>query len=737
MAMALVAWAAVSLPLAAGSRTLYLRDVLSVHAPWKAFGAEALRHGGIPAFNPTWGLGQPFRGNPNALPLYPGNLLYLALPFWIAFNLHFALHWLLALFTFRALARALAMSELGAALAAVTYAGSGYVLSCLSFYNLIAFVAWWPLVVWGAVVGGRRGVAVGALACGLAIYAGEPVTLALSLLPLGLAVHGRRGWRGLAPAVAILGLGLVVALPQLVAAGRIAAFTFRGGHGMLPSQAASFALRPLRWLELLLPLPFGSPARVGAGGWWATRLAEAPPLFFSLYVGCVALWLALLDRSKRAWLALAAAGLVLAWLLGRSGAALVSFTGGLFRYPEKLLVWPATALPLLAGWGLDALPSAGKRGVRVAAAAAGAALLLLCVALAARPTLLAGAASASGASADTVDALRRVSASWIRDLTLALALLLAAAWAAGRQRRFVLVALQFAALLQLYSLAATAPASILRQPVAWASVMSPGNGVVNPAMIYPRWQQVEFALGDRPAWARTEIERQALAPWTGVPLGWHYPLAPDLEGTQSPLHSLVLYNLPKFDLGQRLRWLRILGADRLVLFDDARAPELELRAQASWAGTESRIHEVRATQAAVSWPARVESGANPAEALRRVTFGADDAVTTAVVPEAVAHHPGGSVELLSESPSRMVLRSHGPGGLAVVRRGYQPLYRARSDGETLATMPVNLVLLGVVVPPGEHTITIDVAAWPEWLAAGLALPAALLALAVAWRGRGD
>lgn len=49
MAMAVVAWAAVALPLACGSRTLYLRDVLSVHAPWKAFGAEALRQGSIPA----------------------------------------------------------------------------------------------------------------------------------------------------------------------------------------------------------------------------------------------------------------------------------------------------------------------------------------------------------------------------------------------------------------------------------------------------------------------------------------------------------------------------------------------------------------------------------------------------------------------------------------------------------------------------------------------------------------
>src|SRR4051794_10097015 len=91
-ALALVAvaalglWLWVTVPLALGTRTLYFRDVVTSHVPWKAFGATELRHGRIPAFNPTWALGQPFRGDLGALPLYPGNVLYLFLPFWSAFN---------------------------------------------------------------------------------------------------------------------------------------------------------------------------------------------------------------------------------------------------------------------------------------------------------------------------------------------------------------------------------------------------------------------------------------------------------------------------------------------------------------------------------------------------------------------------------------------------------------------------------------------------------------------------
>ncbi len=201
LALALVAAAAVGLwlwvavPLALGQRTLFFRDVFTTHLPLKAFGAAELRQGRIPAFNPAWGLGQPFRGNPNALPFYPGNLLYLVLPFWNAFNLHYALHWLLAALTMAALARALGQRPAAAVVAGLAYAGSGWILTGLSFYNLLAVSAWWPLVLLGAVRGGRRGIALGGLACGLALLAGEPVTALLGIAPLLLVALQRHGLR--------------------------------------------------------------------------------------------------------------------------------------------------------------------------------------------------------------------------------------------------------------------------------------------------------------------------------------------------------------------------------------------------------------------------------------------------------------------------------------------------------------------------------------------------------------
>lgn len=736
LGLALVAWAAVSVPLVLGSRTLYQRDVLSVHAPWKAFGAEALRHGSVPAFNPTWALGQPFRGNPNALPLYPGNLLYLVLPFWSAFNLHYALHWLLALFTFRALARALGMGESAAVLAAVTYAGSGYVLSCLSFYNLIAVAAWWPLAMWGAVRGGRRGVAIGGLACGLALYAGEPLTVALAAVPLLLAAaHERGARRGLATAAAIGILGLAIALPQIVAAARVAPFTYRGGHGALPSEAVTYTLHPLRWLELVFPLPFGDPSREGFGGWWATAVSPNLPLFFSLYAGCVALWLATLaGRCRRAWAMVAVAGWILAWLLGISGEMLVRLTAGLFRFPEKLLVWPAFALPLLAGWGFEEAARAG-RGVRRAFAGAAVLAVLAALVLAARPSLAAAIAGRGGVEGPRASQLLgHITGSWSRDLAVAAALLAAAGWAARRRQGVIVAALQLGALLQLRPLASTAPLDeILAEPLPWAAHAPPGTALVNEALVHPRWTANGFVTADRPAWVKRRIERQQLSPWTGVASGLTYPLAPDIEGAQSPLLSLVEFNLPKLDMAQRVRWMRVLGADRLALLEPAGVAGLRELSSATWGETPTWLYAVSDPQPRASWPERVEVAASPVEVLRGVSFGAEDPVTSVLAAEAVEQRAGGRVEVARDDPDRIELHTSGPGGLVVVRRAYQPLYRARADGQVLRTLPVNLALLGVVVPPGETRIEIDVPAAPEIAAAGVALLAFAAALVFAWR----
>jgi hypothetical protein len=246
------------------------------------------------------------------------------------------------------LARARGSDRTASALAGITLAGCGFGVSCLGFYHSVAFLAWWTFALLGAWRGGRAGIAAGGLACGLALLAGEPILAALGLVPLLLvAIEGHGAARGVATAAAIGGAGLVVALPQVVATARILRSTFRGGYGM---EAGGFALHPLRLVELVLPLPFGNPARIDTYGWIAS-FSRDPPLVFTLYFGVVALLLvAAAGRSR--WLALAGAGLLLAWLGGRRADLFAAASAGLFRYPEKFLLWTALGVPLAAARGL-------------------------------------------------------------------------------------------------------------------------------------------------------------------------------------------------------------------------------------------------------------------------------------------------------------------------------------------------------------------------------------------------
>jgi len=742
LAAALVVWAWICVPVALGSRTFYLRDVFLTHVPLKAFGAAELRAGRIPAFNPAWGLGQPFRGNPNALAFYPGNLLYLVLPFWSAFNLHYALHWLLAFLAMMALARGLGQGRAGALMAGITYAGSGWMLSALTYYNTLTVAAWWPLVLLGAVWGGRRGIALGGIACGMALLGGEPVTAALGLVPLLLVAISRHGrWRGLATAVAIGALGLLIALPQVVATLRVLPFTVRGGQGVSAAQAVDYTLHPLRLLELVLPFPFGWPTYIGPRAIWAVSVLPVVPLFLSLYAGIIALWLAAAAvRKHRAWAFLAMAGPLVAFAAGMRGDLLVTFGFGLFRFPEKFVFWLALALPVLAGWGLERALSDGAgegfRRWRKAAAVAGALFFLLAGAAAlAGPVLVAGVERSLGTSEhrDMALALLRTQvASWRLALALAGAMLLLAL-AAIRPRvprpwqAALLTGLQLAALLQLYPLATTDETAPYRSPGAWTRRLGAGTAVLDVSLAVPPWApDPPYRLPDGP---RTVVERfkaEDLSAAPGVLHGLTYPLAPDLEGMHTLLFKPMLDALPALAWEQRVRWFRSVGLQAIVVHgetEDPGVPGLRLLDRAERWGVETRLYAVAAPAPAAWWPRRLL----PATALH------PDPVSDVAAETSRLHlpqDPAGSVRLLSAAPDRIEIETTGNGGVAVVRRAWQPLFVAREEsGRSLATLPVNLNLLGVQVPAGRHRVVLEVSAWPEITAGCLALAGLAAALA--------
>lgn len=719
-------WLLLCWPLLTGERALFFRDLFHHFAPLEAFGAMQLRAGEAlpPALNPTWALGQPYRGDPVASAFYPTNLLFRTLPFWTAFNVHLLLHWLLAAVAMGRLARALGGSPQAAALAALAYGGGGWLLSSLSLFHILAVAAWWPLVLLGAVRGGRRGIALGGLACGLALLAGEPLTAALGVVPLVLLAVERHGWRrGLLVTAAIGGSGLLVAAPQWVETLRVLATTFRGSHGVLASQAGTYRFHPGRLLELVVPLPFGAPA-ADAGAPWARRIVPHVPFYYALYPGVVAAALALRGARRRPALALlAVAGVLVAWAPGVPPTLFMSLSAGVFRSPEKALFWLALALPLLAAVGFDAARANGGRGLRPWLA--GAALLL--VAAAGVRWGLDGGGGVAGARALAL----------ARQLAVAGLIVAVAGWALWRRLPAALLGLQLLALLPLHALLIAERVTTLESPSPLAARLGARRAVLPVEYTYPPWN---VATPDRSSESPALRARRlsfALGPVPGVIEGLTYPMAPDLVGMHHRFFDYVLFRTARGGWDERVAWMRTLGVEAVTSPQPLPVAGLAPLAVGRLAGEASYLYAVDDPAPPAWWPRDVAVAETPAAGYALVVRRTAP-TATAAVPLALPapHRAGARVAVLAAAPDRVVVAVRGEGGLLVVRRAYQPLWRARSGagGGELPVLPADVALTGVLVPAGEHRVELFVPRWPVRAAVLVGvLSAALLALAAGAR----
>jgi hypothetical protein len=562
--------------------------------------------------------------------------------------------------------------------------------------------------------GGRRGVALGGIALGLALLAADPVVM-LGIVPLVAVAIPAHGWRrGLATAAAVVAAGILVSLPQIVATLRIAHWTFRFGYGMLAKEVAAFTLQPGRLLELALPFPFGLPAFPGDRGLWA--FGALPRLYLSLYFGAVALILAFAGARRRLPLAgLALGGLALA-CIGRFSANLLQilFAGG-FRSPEKLIVWTALALPLLAGEGLDRVVAGGERSAfRMAATGA-----LLAAAAAAVSTWL---GVPRGEPAPARQHL-------LSGLVVAALLCGLAAWGVRRRSAGALLGVELLALLQLQPLVFLERTDRIRALAG--APYGPDSGPVLPVeQTYPSWGlRPSVPPGaEGPSW---QVQREAfsLGPTPGILEGRSYPAAPNIDGMHHQLYTLLLYRLSRASWDERIGWCRALGARILVSPAPVASRHARLLRQ-EFSGAPLFFYRIAAPAPRAWWPERVLAAESPRRAFELLGSRPEPSAT-AVLPLAVPHRPGARVRLLAASPDRLVVDVAGGGGLLVVQRAFQNFWQAHAGDRRLQVLPADLALLGVVVPAGRHRVVLEISAWPEELAAVLSLCAAAGLLAVA------
>ncbi|MEE8524661.1 MAG: hypothetical protein V3T72_12075 [Thermoanaerobaculia bacterium] len=759
--LALATW-----PLISGDETLYIRDVLTGHYPMKVAQAEALRHGEMPLVDPYRAGGQPLLGNPNALPLYPDNLLYLvASPLW-ALNAHFWLHLLLAPFAAAWLGRAWGLRREAAWAVGVCYAASGFFLSLFNLYNLVAGAALAPAFIaacldarsrHGRPSGGFAVTGAGVL-WALLLLAGDPLFAGLALLSAVLAVtmhHQRspasRSRRAGFRLAAALGLGTLVAAPMLVEFLRILPLSFRGYLQYTIEAALAQSWDPRSLVEWLLPFFFGRPDFT----FWGMRFHGGnPPLFYSLYPGLLALALVLLAGRPRGWRGphawswtVAGAGLFFAtgawnpivrWLHHLPGASVL-------RYPVKMWLAVALGAALLCGLGCERLLAGERRRFgRILAAmtllyAAGLWLLLRMPAALDNglrgldPRRLAGPLFDS----------QRLDWAWHGFLSVAILLLFGAIVAVVHRRNAstacaLLLAVHLAAqcfLLQpLYDSDAVEhyaepPRELLDLVPEDALVVHGGNGDLFGKLAGPQspGSPLELFPDPRFFWL-ARVHFAQLYPFSGVQWGRRYAFNHSPEGLDTFFVISLAQAVEHMSDTQRVRILRAAGVDVLLLDRelDAAARELvRLRAVfpagSGWpdpgrpdpAGSpiDLYVYEVQGAALAAQMTGTVLRAPHMNRALALLTSPDFDPRTMVVLPSTTAveapslERPPGAVEILVQDDETLDVRvSSEEGGVLVTRRAFLGIYRAAIDGEPAATVVANGHLLGVEVPRGEHRV---------------------------------
>lgn len=722
------------LPLVRGTETLILRDVLNSHFPMKWSQAEALRSGTFPLIDPYRAGGQPIAGNLNAVPFYPTNALYLVGSTFWAFNAHFWLHLLLAPFAFYWMCRSWGLGREASWAGAACWAASGFYLSHLNFYNLIAGVTLAPALVAACmdlVRGRRRGLMGPAVAVlwTLLILGGDPQTGLLALLLAGAATvlvwkerPAGSGWGTLLLLVAAFACGTLIALPQIVELLRIFPFSLRGHAGYSARTVTISSWDPWQAAEWLIPFVFGRPDLLAHGSFWGPQFfTGVPPYYLSLYPGLLALALIAASgrpRGRAAWWAWGGIAFGIFLSLGRFNPVAewlftLPFLKSL-RYPIKFWLPVAVGAALLCAIGFERL-SETRRAFRWA-------LLLLALAFAAFwgfLTLAPGPAEAwldlfiSRPAAFIANERLR----WAGLSFLSLAILAGLGIALRISRRSwplggallvgIHVAAQLWLLRPLYPTDAVAP--YLVPPPALAHVPADAL-VVNPDYNY-LFGPSDLRKGRFPEPHTRWLERRSfyeLYPFSGPLWGRRYELNTSPEGLDTFLTRLAQVQVTRARNPERLRMLAAWGVGRLLVNHplDPVPPHARLLATVPSFGGALYVYEVTGRAPEVFLARRVFRERDLPSAYRRLATPEFDPRTDAVLsgPGKPARSGGGTVRLLPRGPEEMEIETRSPGGSLLVVQRANLLFKATIDGRPARVVTANVHRIGVEVPAGTHRV---------------------------------
>jgi Bacterial membrane protein YfhO len=702
-----------------------LIDLPDFFWPMKAYTAARWAAGSVPLWNPLSGCGEPWLAQLQTGVFYPGDLAFF-LPWPHGPLAAILLHLVVASVGMAAWLDDLGASRPAALAGAAVFIGAGAFLSLVPVFNNFCTAAYLPWLFRGARRAARGGSVAGfAIAAALAFLAGEPGLAfggALAAGLMGIAIRrdspsppriGDRAGRALGKVAAggLLAAGLVavVAFPfgeLLVRSGRIASAT--------REEALARAVGPSDVVDLVLPSSREATRRAipGRGGYLLTL--SLGPLAFVLAAGSGAG----LSRRPRLLAGLAGIGLLgLLLSLGGPGfLAGVLHQSGLFagiRFPARWFVFFHFAFSVAVAAGMEgwltrpAGADGGGPTERRARLVSGAVLVLF---LASAATLLAAGIRSGRASGDTAGrAILVLAAAGFGVLLLAVYRLTgrpgprAAGWCL-----FALLAAPLPWCASDPLIAAPAGDLVSRPPVV-RDLASPERGRLLTLALDPRVLTAFTAA--RGGWT-VETPRKAHAVLAGYGNLWH-GLA--TAGSPSPIESVP-----------RARFLQAAAssANPAALFGlaDVRAivapfevsiPGARLARQEGGVsrydlpGGAGRMFFPAGARPATddeTWAALARPGFTP-DAVAFVANGGGS--VSGALPPARGETGYSVASLVRDLPelTEISTTSSAPGVL-VVTRTYDPGWEASVDGLLAALLRVDLAFSGVVVPKGEHRVTL-------------------------------
>ena len=701
------------------NRVFYERDSTVVEVPARKLTVQLLKEGNFALWTDAHGNGQPFLANPKNAIFYPTTWLYLILPLFTAFKLHYLIHALLGWLGLYVLCRSYTLSRKASFLGASLFAFSGMYLSSFEFYNHIAALAWMPWILWllhHDTRPGRTRIVLLAFLWALMILAGAPEFILMTLiLGAGQAFFVAGMWKKR------LGLTILsLFLASLISAAQLLPSIELLGRTERAAQSAEWPLELIQLFNLPLPHFLGNDREPGHNDFWGWHLFDKKfPLYYSLYMGVGALLLFLFgirkpwDRRQKILLL----ELFLFFLLscGRYSPFffLYRFTPLLssIRYPIKFFLGSVFCLSIVAAFGFVRVTEAGKPGRKaVSFMAVAAGLILPLFWLFKNPTIgilnklfvidQDASFSEFGRSIGTGLVLLAVYALLFSLLHLS----------KGRARVLGWALIALAVLDPAYHnryINPTAPASFYDKPSL------PGR-LAYPLTIYRDELYTPFlkeTMGDN--LRLLGFFRKSLYPFTGMGDGVRYVFNWDFYGTYPrQYHDLkeAFKNLP---LNGQFKVLKYAGCTAYIgyepLFSRETAERLKIEGVDVW------LERIAETEASPSVVFRSVQAAGVKDKLGIFASNEFDPLKQVITEKNIilprslgdSDTKAGAVLIQKEVQGRGWYSVHVPReGVAVFPGNYAPGWKASIDGRRTEVFEANLLAKGVLVPAGDHKIVL-------------------------------